>query len=490
MRWLVDLVYLIVAVLICPVILFRSLTTGKYRQGWGQRRGLMPVMPPANLWPRVWVHAVSMGEMNAVRGLIETWRRQSPDTEFVISTTTDTGQARARELFPDLTVIRYPLDFSRFVRRALDRIAPSLIVLVELEVWYQFLGEARRRGIPVAVVNGRLSARSARRFRWVGPFARRMFSSLAWVGAQDDVYAVRFRQMGVPAERISVTGSLKWDTAQPTEALAGAADALARALGIDPHRPLWVCGSTGPGEEAIVLAAFAGLRERFPALQLAIIPRKPERFDEVADLIRKAGQSCLRRSRCPDGVERPATGTSVVLGDTMGELRKFYSLAAVVFVGRTIAPQGGSDMMEVAALGKPIIVGPHTENFADAVAQLKQHEAIRIIDAELNDPRASEKLADAVAAILGDPAEARRLADHALQVVQRNRGATQRTLSRLLTLIDGPAPAAPPNQATSQGPSRNPDNRPAQSRSRTAGGMDSYQKPETRNQEPESPHVP
>lgn len=435
MRWFVDLIHLLVAVLIAPVILYRMLATGKYRQGWPQRRGFAPELPPAHLWPRIWVHAVSMGEVNAVRGLIAAWRQRSPDTEFVISTTTDTGQARARELFPELTVIRYPLDFSRFVRRALDRIGPSMIVLVELEVWYQFITEADRRGIPVAVVNGRLSERSARRFRWVRPVVRRMFAALAWVGAQDDAYAVRFRRMGVSADRIAVTGSLKWDTAQLADSIPGS-DALARALGIDPRRPLWVCGSTGPGEEEIILKAFAALRKRFADLQLAVIPRKPERFDEAAELIRSNGHTCMRRSKCPDGVERPTDGQAVFLGDTMGELRKFYSLAAVVFVGRTIGPQGGSDMMEVAALAKPIIVGPHTENFADAIAQLREPQAVYIVEAELKDPQASERLAEAVGRVLAEPSFAAQLATNARRVVQRNRGATERTLSRLLELVN------------------------------------------------------
>lgn len=464
MRLVVDLLQFLFALAISPVILYRALTTGKYRQGWDQRRGFVPALPPPAGRPRVWVHAVSMGEVNAVRGLIAAWRSRSPETEFVVSTTTDTGQARARELFPDLTIIRYPLDFSRFVRRALDRIRPTLIVLVELEVWYQFTREAAARGIPVVIVNGRLSERSVRRFGLIGPVVRRMFGSLTWVGVQDDVYADRFRRMGVPAERVMITGSLKWETAQVADSIPGS-DALARAVGLDPQRPLWVCGSTGPGEEEIALRAYASLRGRHAGLQLAVIPRKPERFDEVAGLVERAGYACVRRSRSPDGTSLKSAERAVVLGDTMGELRKFYSLATVVFVGRTIAPMGGSDMMEVAALARPVVVGPHTENFADAVYQLQRHDGIRIIHAALDDPQAADKLAEAVGHLLREPAAATSLAKNAQDVVVANRGATERTLSRLMNLThQATAQAGPPDanpRATSQlttdpGPRTNP----------------------------------
>lgn len=435
MRLIVDLVQFIAALAVSPVILYRALTTGKYRQGWGERFGWAPELPPAKLWPRVWVHAVSVGEVNAVRGLVAAWRTRSPDVEFVISTTTDTGQARAREVFPDLAVIRYPLDLSRFVRRAMDRVKPTAIVLVELEVWYQFIAEARARGIPVVIVNGRLSERSVRRFGLVRGVVRRMFESLTWVGAQDEVYAERFRLMGVPAERVTVTGSLKWDTAEVADKIGGS-EALAAAMGIDPAGPLWVCGSTGPGEEEIILEAYAALRGRHPKPQLAIIPRKPERFDEVADLIAKAGFECIRRSRSADESRRPPLAGAVALGDTMGELRKFYSLATVVFVGRSIAAMGGSDMMEVAGLARPILVGPHTENFKDAVDQLRQCEAIRIVPVEVSDPQAAARLAETVGELLDKPDVASALAANARKVVLDNRGATERTLAKLIQIAE------------------------------------------------------
>jgi len=432
MRLLVDCCYLLLAILLAPLLAFQAIVTGKYRSDWAQRTGQMPPLPSAS--QRVWIHAVSVGEANAVRGLIAVWQERSPETEFVISTTTDTGKARLTSLFPDITIIRYPLDFSRWVRRALDRIQPTMIVLVELEVWYQFVTQAAARGIPLAVINGRLSQRSVRGFRWIAPVTRRMFRSLSWVAAQDETYAERFRQMGTPADRVTVTGSLKWDTAEVTDTIAGS-ETLAEAMGIDRQRPLWVCGSTGPGEEETILQAFASLRRQHPKLQLAIVPRKPERFDEVAALIAKTGHECLRRSSAPDGSQRNLNSSAVLLGDTMGELRKLYSLADVVFVGRTLADMGGSDMMEVAALAKPAIVGRHTENFTDIMRRLTANDGICVINTDLNDTATAQKLADSVSRLLTDRTASQRLANNGRNVVRQNRGTTQRTLDGLLEIL-------------------------------------------------------
>ncbi len=484
MHLLVDLCQFVAAVLVAPILLLRSWKTGKYRTDWDQRRGHMRDCPaPTPDRPRVWIHAVSVGEMNAVRGLIARWREQRPETDIVISCTTDTGKARARELFPDLLVIRYPLDFSRFVRRALDRIKPSLIVLVELEVWFNFVTLAAKRGIPVAIINGRLSEKSVRWFSRIRPVARRMFGALAWVGAQDDTYAERFRRLGVPADRVSVTGSLKWETAQIADTLPGATE-LARAMGLQiepetparrmepeaqargsskcppnaqsapapstpepapaaPRVPIWVCGSTGPGEESIILHAFTRLRQNPPltTLQLVIVPRKPERFDEVAALIEQNGFTCVRRSRSPDGTSRTCDDKAVHLVDTMGELRKVYSLADLVFVGRSLVPMGGSDMMEVAALAKPIIVGPHTRNFADAMQQLLAAQAVTVSPRSATETGVVQALVHVAGKLLDNPDQRRSMGQRAREVVRRNLGATQRTLDRLLTLVPGPKSA-------------------------------------------------
>lgn len=434
--WLVaDFIYVIGAIIYLPVLAYQMLVQGKNRGGWRQRFGHWPIRPSTKR--RVWIHAVSLGEINATPLLVTKLGERLSDCEIVISTTTDTGYTRARRLYGADRVFRFPLDFSWVINRVLRRVRPALIVLVELEVWYNLLRAARRRDIPVAVINGRLTERSRRRFGFIGSLARSMFRGLAWVGAQDEPVAARFRELGAPVDRIEVTGSVKWDTTMVADTIEGA-DELAAALGIQagPDAPLWVCGSTGPGEEAIVLDAYARLLEAGMSLTLAIVPRKPERFAEVADLIRSRGYTCIRRSERPDvpdsnqHVRSAAQETSaVILGDTMGELRKFYSLAGAVFVGRSLVPMGGSDPMEVAALAKPIIVGPHTGNFAAPVAAFAAANAIRVVD----DAKA---LAAAVGGLIADPRAAQDQGAQARQVVLDNQGATDRTVERVVSLLD------------------------------------------------------
>ncbi len=387
-----------------------------------------------------------MAEINCTPRLVEALRARLPGCELVFSTTTDTGFARAVTLYGGERVFRFPLDFSPVIGRALRRIRPSLIVLVELEVWYNLTRIATGRGIPVAVVNGRLTARSLRRFQWLGPAARRMFQCLAWVGAQDDAIAERFKQAGVPADRIETTSSLKWDTAVVADRIKGDVE-LARAMGLDHGRPLWVCGSTGPGEEAMILTQYGRLLEQWASLGtgaperhanpermgapiLAMVPRKPERFDEVANLIERSGYTCIRRSRQVDGTHLEATDRpAVLLGDTMGELRKFYSLCDVAFVGRSLVPMGGSDPIEAAALGCAIVVGPHCDNFRLPVEALCCADALRVV----HEPDA---LAATVGELLHDPASARALGARAKQVVLDHRGATSKTADRLVGLLN------------------------------------------------------
>lgn len=435
MRLFVDVCHLLIGLLALPFLALSAARTGKYRTDWDQRTGHMPDLP--RVPKRVWVHAVSVGEVNAVRGLIAAWRERSPDTEFVISTTTDTGKAQAQRVYPDLLVVRYPLDLSWWVRRAFRRIKPTLIVLVELEVWFHFTTIAQAEGIPIAVVNGRLSEHSVRWFARLGPIAWRMFGAITWAGVQDKIYAARFERMSVPHERIDVVGSLKWDNAANAPAIDAKDQlALTRALGINPEQPIWLCGSTGPGEEAVILDAYEQLREKHPGLQLVIVPRKPERFDEVAGMITAGGWTCVRRSQCPEDANRSPDPKAVILGDTMGELRRFYSISDVVFVGRTLAAMGGSDMMEPAALAKPIIVGPHTDNFADVMQRFTESpdEAIYEIHCGLGKPDVVMALADAVGALLDDKDRAARMSAAAKAVVDTNSGVIERTLNRLLDL--------------------------------------------------------
>lgn len=425
--WLIfDALYLLGLLLLWPLLVIRRIRRGPGSVALRERLGNVPLRPVASRC--VWIHAVSLGEVNATRTLVRELHKASPNTVIVISSTTQTGLAQARQLYPKLVVFRYPLDLSLVVSRVLGRIRPSAIVLMELEIWPNLIDMASSRGIPVMIANGRITAeKSVKRFNLpiLRSIARRMFARLEYVAAQDQTYADRFVQLGVPANRVAVTGSLKYDTAEIADHIDGQ-EQLATAMKLDTASPLWVCGSTGPDEEAMILDAYQRLRAEFPALQLAIVPRKPERFDEVAHLIADRGFTCVRRS----GKATPVTPDAprVLLGDTMGELRKFYALATVVFVGRTLVPMGGSDMMEVAALGKATIVGPYTDNFAEAMQILRERDGIVEIS------QAGE-LADCVAGLLRDDARRAAVGNNGREAVRAKTGATAITVRRILDMI-------------------------------------------------------
>lgn len=381
--------------------------------------------------PAIMIHAVSLGEVNATRALVDALNRQRPDLHVIVSTTTQTGYDRGKQLYgsaPNVTLIRYPLDFTAAITRVLDTLRPNLVVLMELEVWPNFTQQCTVRKIPIILANGRLTTSSFKRYKLVKPLAAAMFGRLARVCAQDQTYAERFESLGVPRNKILVTGTMKYDNAQVSDRVEGDAE-LGAALGLEKGRvPIWVCGSTGPGEEEIVLGVYRSLLASFKRLRLAIVPRKPERFDEVADLIRQFRFDVLRRSRNdPWPVDPPVP--PVILGDTMGELRKFYSLADVVFVGRSLVDLGprqhGSDMIEPAALAKPVIIGPYTGNFDQAVRALKAADAVM----EVSD---AETLSEAVRVLISTPAEALAMARRAQQVVGAQQGATARHVEVIL----------------------------------------------------------
>ena len=406
------------------------------RMGRGLSRRGTTDAPPDHAAPAVMIHAVSLGEIDATRALVRMLADARPDLQFIISTTTDTGTARARELYgadPKVTLIRYPLDFSVAVARVLDGLRPSVVVLMELEVWPNFIRHCRRRGIPVLVVNGRITDSSFRNYRRAQPLVAPMFRGLSAVCAQDETYAKWFTELGAPPESTRVTGTMKFDTAPPPGEVAGAQE-LASAVGLHPgEEMIWVCGSTGPGEEEIILPDYLSLRTRFPNLRLVLVPRHPERFDEVAGLIeRHAGLPLVRRSRTRTTPATDAPRDAVVLGDTTGELAKFYGLADVVFVGRTLVDLGprqrGSNMIEPAALGKPTIVGPFTHNFADAMRHFRAANAVKVVD---------EDLGDAVAAVLSRPEVAAAMGRRAQDVVLREQGATARNVEVILKYLPG-----------------------------------------------------
>ena len=415
-----DIAYFLSGLASAPIWLAHPGARRKVFKALRERMG--DYRPRTGDGPAVMIHAVSVGELNAARAMVRALAEARPDLRFIISTSTDTGFARGRELYgadDRVTLIRYPLDFTNAVNRVLDAARPDLVVLMELEVWPNFVRQCQRRGIPVVLVNGRLTAGSFRRYRIAGQFVRRTFRRLAFVGAQEETYAQRFIALGVPQARVQVTGTMKWDTAQVSGAVEAVAD-LAASVGLLPgQQPIWVCGSTGPGEEELLLGCYRQLLVTFPNLRLVIVPRKPERFDEVAELIRNEGFDLVRRSQSQIAIRN--SQIPVVLGDTMGELRKFYELADVAFVGRTLKDLGprqhGSDMIEPAALAKSVIVGPYTGNFAEVMNRFRSSDAIREVPT-------IEELTVQVSNLLANRHEASALGQRAQEVVRRCQGTT------------------------------------------------------------------
>ena len=416
MGWIADFLYLLLVLLTSPLWLTRMIRTGKIRTDWAGRLGAARDPGPDGGRRRLLIHAVSVGEINAVRLLVDELARRPGAPQIVIATTTDTGYARAVSLFGDRhPIVRYPFDFSFAVARFLKRVRPDVVALVELEVWPNFTRACARRGIAVCVINGRLTARSAGRYRRVLPLVRRSFRRLAFAAVQNEVYARRFREVGVEPDRIRITGTMKWDTAQIADSVPGADDLVA-ALGIDPTRPLVVAGSTAPDEHALLRDAVGD------GVQLLCAPRKPEWFEHAAaDL-----PGCARRSRGDCGSK-----TGRFLLDTIGELRMAYALADVVVIGRSFGHLHGSDMMEPVALGKPTIVGPAVSDFQATV------DALLAGDGLVQTDRAS--LAGAIASLLNDRRRCAQLAANGRAVIRSHQGTTARHADLLLQLLTASA---------------------------------------------------
>lgn len=419
MGLLTDAVYGVGAAVLSPIWGWRMYRTGKWRTNWKERFGEVKIEPePAeNRRPTLLIHAVSVGEVNAIRQLVQQLdEATSGSWRIVISTTTDTGIARARQLFePKFPVVRYPFDFSRSVKKFLDRVKPDMVALVELEVWPNFMEACEKRQIPVCVVNGRLSARSFRRYARIAPLLRSTFNKLTAVAAQTEEYAQRFQYLGVRDHKLAVMDSMKWDTAQIADHVPGSAE-LARAMGIDLNKPLVVAGSTAPGEDKLLL-------ETIPAeAQLMLVPRKPEWFDDVARL----APGIVRRSEHGDDKPpRPMDGKRLFLLDTMGELRKAYALATVCVVGRSFVKLYGSDMIEPIALGKPTVIGPNYGDFADIMAGFTEAQGIIV----------TSRPGQAVKELLADADAAGLLAKRGRGVILSRQGSTRRHVELLRSLM-------------------------------------------------------
>lgn len=441
MPLLLDALYLLALGALSPWLVWRAARTGRYRRDLAAKLFGIVNAPTGGLTPParrnvVWFHGVSVGEVHLLVPLVAAFRRRHPDWLVVVSTTTDTGLTEARTRFSDCPVVAWPFDFSWAVAAALDAVRPDLVVLAEAEMWPNFLAAARDRGVPVAVVNARMSPRSFRRYRLVAGAARRLlFDRVSLIAVQAAEYAERFRRLGVPAAKLRTTGSVKYDGAigdrdtpkgRELERLIG----LRRSRDAERSVCVWVAGSTHAPEEAIVLDAFRALRDRFPHLRLILVPRHPDRFAEVAALIELSGLPFARRSQ----VREPLAETPpVVLLDTVGELGAAWGLADVGYVGGTLdGKRGGQSMIEPAGYGVPTVFGPHVWNFRDAARRLVEAGgAVMVPDAV--------DVAAAFAGLLADADRRDRMGAAARQLVREQQGATGQTLDVLDELISRPA---------------------------------------------------
>jgi 3-deoxy-D-manno-octulosonic-acid transferase len=413
-----------------PYFIYQALKHGKYLDSFRQRLGRLPDGLRDDR-PTLWVHAVSVGEFNAARPLVASLRRQAPEYRVVVSTTTLTGQRLARaECGRSIDGSFYfPFDLARVARRALDHIRPAAVVILETELWPNFLRECRKRNVLTVIANGRISPRSFRGYRRARPFITRVIQDVSLFVMQSEADAKRARALGAPPDRVRVCGNLKYDIAEADgkRSEAGEIDSL---FALSSSQRLIVAGSTAAGEEKILLDTLADVRSRtgLEDARLLIAPRHPERFDEVEALITQSGFEFVRRSRATDESQK-TRAASVILLDTIGELASVYQFAAVVFVGGSLAPRGGHNVIEPAAYAKPIIVGPFTENFSRIISDFISRSAlVQISEAEARDPKA---LAREVIRLLTDRTYAEAMGARAREILLDNRGATRCTVAAI-----------------------------------------------------------
>ena len=421
-----------------PHFLFQALAHGKYIAGLRQRLGALPA--PATRKPVIWLHCVSVGETQAARPLAQRLKQQFPHHALVVSTITLTGQNLARDVFREqaASVFYFPFDWRWSVRRALKAINPAVVLIMETELWPNFLRECRKREIPVALVNGRISRQSYRRYRLINFFLRRVLSSLSLAVMQSEKDAERLKSLGMRSDKLFTAGNLKFD-AQLSGELTGKTEAIRNRFGLGAQTPLILAASTHAPEEEILLASIKQLKEKQP-VRLMLAPRHPERFNEVAATIEKSGLTWTRRTNQPEPSDANA---DVILLDTIGELPATYTLANLVFVGGSIVDKGGHNVLEPAASGVAVVTGAHTDNF-HAIVEL-MHEAGAIVQLPpLEGAAAADEIAHVFAKLLASPVEREELGRRAKQLVTENQGAAERTLQLIAPLLSvGPRENSP-----------------------------------------------
>ena len=439
-RTLYNILFTIGFVLSSPYYFVRMRRRGDWQKGFFERLGWYETKLKQAITNRdvLWMHAVSVGEVNVCTQLIRALEARLPNLKIVVSTTTTTGMGELRRKLPThISKIYYPIDHRRFVGRALGAIRPEAIVLVEAEIWPNFLWRARDHGMPVFLVNARLSDRSYRGYRRFGFLFRSLFAGLAGVGAQNEADAAKLRQLGCRPEAIRIVGSLKFDAARLDERRLVDVPALLRQAGVKPGARLIIGGSTHAGEEAILAEQFLRLRARFPDLFLVLVPRHFERSREVGRELEARGVKFAYRSELVSREAFAPGEIDCLVVNTTGELKHFYEHATIIFVGKSLTAEGGQNPIEPGALGKAMVFGPNMQNFAEVVRGfLQQDGAVQVQDAA--------ELEKALSDLLADDARREQLGRNALKVVHENLGGIERTVDMIVErFADGEMFVAP-----------------------------------------------
>ncbi len=435
--WTLNVAYVLALAALSPAIVWKAWRTGKYREGYGEKLlGRVPAR--AGDRPCMWMHAVSVGEVNLLGTLIAELRRRRPEWELVISTTTRAGMELARRKYGDEHTVFYcPLDLSWAVGAAMRRVRPDLLVLAELELWPNLIAAAKSHGAKVAIVNGRLSQRSFAGYRRIAPLVRRVIGQIDRIAAQDDATALRFRCFASDPSQVRVTGSLKYDGAE-TDRNNPQTTALRQLGGLSPSARVWLVGSTQTPEEEIALRVFQRVVVDFPDLHLILVPRHPERFAEVANMIRATKFAFDLRSALPPAPSPHPPDprrSRILLVDSVGELGAWWGVASIGFVGGSLGSRGGQNMIEPAAYGVATCFGPNTRNFRDIVAALLTADGARVVADEA-------EMEAFVRRCLADPAHAEDLGSNARRLVASQLGATARTVELLESLLPNTSRAA------------------------------------------------
>ncbi len=428
MRTLYNILFIVLFVLSSPYYFWRLWRRGNWTKGFGERFGQYDTKLKQALTNRhaLWLHAVSVGEVNLCTRLIRALEPRVPNAKIVVSTTTTTGMGELKKkLPPHVSKIYYPIDRRQYVARAQSLISPEAIILVEAEIWPNFIWRAKQHRIPLFLVNARLSERSARGYKRFGFLFRPLFAAFTGVGAQSETDAARWRELGCRPEAVQVVGNLKFDAATLDGPRTLDVPAMLAQLGVPADAPILVCGSTHAGEEIILAEMVRRLRQRFPGLFLILVPRHFERSREIVRELEARHIKLVRRSDLNEHTKFTPDKLPCLLVNSTGELRYFYEAATVVFIGKSLTAKGGQNPIEPCALGKPVVCGPNMQNFTDVVEIFRRYEALVQV-------RDVSELERTIRDLLLTPALREKLGRNALQAVRENRGAVDRTVEMII----------------------------------------------------------